>query len=158
MVHQLLEIKSNMDFGSPHFSQILLWEALTAGEIDNHLPELRSGYIKKRDAMLTALDQELGELEGVHWRKPKGGLYVWLTLPEHIDATEKGLLWRCATENGVLYVPGNYCFPPEGVPTARNTMRLSFGVQSPAGIADGIGRLAAAINEVATMAPSTSTH
>jgi DNA-binding transcriptional MocR family regulator len=76
-------------------------------------------------------------------------LYVWLTLPEHMDASEQGLLWKCATESGVLYVPGHYCYPSEGQPVARNTIRLSYGVQSAAGIDEGITRFAAAIREVA---------
>jgi 2-aminoadipate transaminase len=149
MVERLLEIKSNMDFGSPHFSQVLMWQALTSGELEKHLPEIRDGYRVKRDAMLDALERELGNFEGVRWRKPHGGLYVWLTLPEHMDASEQGLLWKCATESGVLYVPGHYCYPSEGQPVARNTIRLSYGVQSAAGIDEGITRFAAAIREVA---------
>ncbi|MCA9134229.1 MAG: PLP-dependent aminotransferase family protein, partial [Planctomycetales bacterium] len=149
MVGPLLEIKSNMDFGSPHFSQVLLWEALVTGELEAHLPEIKAGYRAKRDAMLAALDRELEGFPGVHWRQPQGGLYVWLTLPEQIDASEQGLLWRCATESGVLYVPGHYCYPGEGEPVQRNTMRLSYGVQSCEGIAQGISRLASAIREAA---------
>lgn len=148
MVERLLEMKSNVDFGSPHFSQVLIHEVLRNGEFEQHLPEILAGYRAKLGAMLDALQRELGDLEGVHWRHPKGGLYVWLTLPEHVDASESGPLWKNATDNGVLYVPGQYCFPSEGEPVAKNTIRLSFGVQSPEGIADGIRRLAEAIRKV----------
>lgn len=153
MSSRLLEIKSNMDFGSPHFSQLVMWEALVTGELESHLPEIRAGYRAKRDAMLAALSQELGEFPGVSWRAPQGGLYVWLTLPEAIDASEQGLLWKCATESGVLYVPGHYCYPSEfvvpGLSVERNTIRLSFGVQSCQGIREGIHRLASAVREAA---------
>ncbi|QDV23270.1 aminotransferase-like domain-containing protein [Aureliella helgolandensis] len=145
----LLEMKSNIDFGSPHFAQVLMNDVLTSGEIDSHLPVIRAGYRVKLDAMLDALDAELGETPDVVWHKPAGGLYVWLTLPEHIDASEGSPLWRCAMEQGVLYVPGYYCYPTEGEPIALNTIRLSFGVQNPAGIRLGIERLAAAIRQVA---------
>lgn len=148
LVERLLEMKSSVDFGSPHFSQLLVREFIESGEADRHLPLIRDGYRAKLRAMLDALDQELGGVEGVSWRHPKGGLYVWLTLPEHIDTSETGKLWKAATESGVLYVPGHYCFPLEGEPVARNTIRLSFGVQSPTGIAEGIRRLGLAIREV----------
>lgn len=148
MVERLLEIKSNMDFGSPHFSQVLMWEALVSGEVDRHLPQILDGYRTKRDCMLSALQSELAEEPGVHWRSPQGGLYVWLTLPESIDASEHGPLWEQATRSGVLYVPGSYCYPREGEAVQPNTMRLSYGVQTCGGISDGIGRLAKAIRHV----------
>ena len=147
MVEPLLEIKSNMDFGSPHFSQVLMWEALSSGEVDRHLPDILRGYRLKRDSMLAALDKHLGAAPGVHWRTPHGGLYVWLTLPEAIDAAEHAPLWTHATRSGVLYVPGVYCFPPEGQPAQPNTMRLSYGVLSASGIDEAIARLATALGE-----------
>ncbi len=151
LVSHLLEMKSNMDFGSPHFSQVLMNEVLTTGELDKHLPVIQAGYQAKLDATLGALDRELGNVEGVSWRTPSGGLYVWLTLPSHVDTSEQGALWKCSTERGVLYVPGHYCFPGEGQPVGRNTIRLSFGVQPAAGIDEGIQRLASAIDEVTAM-------
>lgn len=156
LVGRLLEMKSNMDFGSPHFSQVLMWEALVSGELERHLPEIREGYRVKRDAMLDALEAEFSHLEGVLWRRPQGGLYVWLTLPAHLNASEEDLLWKCATENGVLYVPGHYCYPSEGLPVAKNTIRLSFGVQSCEGIRDGIARLAAAVAEASETSPASN--
>jgi DNA-binding transcriptional MocR family regulator len=45
----------------------------------------------------------------------------------------------------MLYVPGQFFYPDEGAPIRRNTIRLSFGVQSPGRIAEGIAKLAAAI-------------
>ncbi len=148
LAERLLEIKSNMDFGSPHFSQILMHEALITGELDRHLPVIHAGYQAKRDAMLAALECYGSDIPELHWRKPAGGLYVWLTLPPTIDASEQGELWAAATASGVLYVPGHYCFPSEGQPTQRNTIRLSFGVQTAANIDAGIQRLCAAIRSV----------
>ncbi|MEM8734810.1 MAG: PLP-dependent aminotransferase family protein [Planctomycetota bacterium] len=148
LVDFLLDMKSNMDFGSPHFSQMLMHEVIASGALEQHLPKIRDGYRKKLDAMLTALEDSFQGVEGVHWRRPQGGLYVWLTLPEGTDTAEGGLLWNAAVEKGVLYVPGHHCFPPNGEPVARNTIRLSFGVQDAAGIRDGIQKLAAAVASV----------
>jgi 2-aminoadipate transaminase len=148
LVAPLLEMKSNMDFGSPHFSQVLVHTALESGELDRHVPVVRAAYQTKLEAMLVALDRDASDLPGVQWRKPTGGLYVWLTLPAGIDASEEGLLWQRAVESGVLYVPGHYCYPSEGVPVQRNTIRLSFGVQSPERIDEGVRRLAEAVRSL----------
>jgi 2-aminoadipate transaminase len=143
-----LDIRSNIDFGAPHLNQSIVHGALASGELESHLPTICNGYRIKRDAMLAALDQHMADMPGVHWEKPAGGMYVWLRLPEHIDTSEQGELWQLATQHGVLYVPGHHCYPAEGQKVERNTMRLSFGVQSPESIRTGIGRLAEAIEEL----------
>jgi 2-aminoadipate transaminase len=148
LVEPLLEMKSNMDFGSPHFSQVLIHEALTSGELDHHLPSICRAYQIKLEAMLTALERDGSDIEGLQWRRPTGGLYVWLTLPESMDASEEGTLWPKAAQSGVLYVPGHYCFPAAGVAVQRNTVRLSFGVQTPERIDEGVRRLCSAIRDV----------
>jgi 2-aminoadipate transaminase len=80
--------------------------------------------------------------------RPAGGLYVWLRLPEEIDAGIEGPLFDKAVSEGVLYVPGEYCFPREGVPVRNSTIRLSFGVQDRLGLRRGIEALAKAIRAV----------
>jgi 2-aminoadipate transaminase len=152
LIEPLLDIRSNIDFGAPHLNQSIIHGALASGELENHLPTICNGYRIKRDAMLGALEQHMAGMPGVHWDKPAGGMYVWLRLPEHIDTSEQGELWQLATQHGVLYVPGHHCYPTEGQKVERNTMRLSFGVQSPESIRTGIGRLAEAIEELVGLA------
>jgi 2-aminoadipate transaminase len=76
---------------------------------------------------------------------PRGGLYVWLTLPEGIDADIGQPLYEEALRQGVLYVPGHFCYPREGHPVQKGDIRLSFGVQPAERIAEGIAALAAAV-------------
>lgn len=147
LVAPLLALKSGIDFGSPHFSQVLMNEVIRSGDLDRHLPVIKSAYKTKLNSMLSALDSHMKSLEAVHWRQPDGGLYVWLELPEDVDASEEGRLWQCAMEAGVLYVPGHYCYPHHGAAVKRNSIRLSFGVQDCAGIELGISRLAQAFQD-----------
>lgn len=149
LVPWLLDLKANIDFGSSHFAQVLVQDALHSGSLVAHLPTIRDGYKRKRDAMAAALNEHISQTPGVKWCVPNGGLYIWLRLPIHVDASESGELWKKSTENGVLYVPGHYCYPEAGQPVERNTMRLSFGVQSAESIRKGIERLADAIRQVA---------
>jgi 2-aminoadipate transaminase len=148
IVAYVLGLKSSIDFGSPHFSQVVMNHVLTSGAWHKHQPQLLANYKSKLDSMLSALDRFASQIPGVTWRKPNGGLYVWLTLPEHIDAGEEGPLWQAATDRGVIYVPGHYCFAAEGQPVQRNTLRLSFGVLPECQIADAIERLSGAISSV----------
>jgi 2-aminoadipate transaminase len=73
---------------------------------------------------------------------------VWATLPEDLHAGPSGPLFDRAVAEGVLYVPGEFSYPSEGEPVHKNTMRLSFGVQSPERIKQGIAALAKAVKSV----------
>lgn len=137
--------KGNIDFGSPNFNQHLMNEVLASDDYDQHVSRLQQAYAEKLQAMLAAAEQFFSDIPGVSWTRPEGGLYVWLTLPETIAATTDGDLWNAAIEQGVLYVPGEYCYPTAGEPVCKNTIRLSFGVQSPKEITAGMRMLADAV-------------
>ena len=147
LVRPLCELKGNIDFGSPHFSQMLMTKIFELGLYEAHVARLQHNYRTKMNAMLAALDEFMRPIPGVHWRTPEGGLYVWLQLPDRIEAGSKGPLLSRAMEHGVLYVPGRFGFPSEGEPPRDNCIRLSFGVQSCANIRRGVELLASAVKE-----------
>lgn len=107
--------------------------------------------------MVAACDKYLAPISGVSYRRPTGGLYVWLTLPPGMDAGTESPLFNAALAAGVIYVPGEYSFACEGEPIAANTVRLSFGVQSPERIAVGIRLLSEAVRQVADASTSLRT-
>lgn len=148
LIEPVLDQKGNINFGSPNFSQHLMASVLELGLFDDHVARLQESYRIKLDAMLTAADDFLAPLSGVSWVRPQGGLYVWLQLPDGIDAGPDGTLFERALEEGMLYVPGQYCYPREGISARRNMIRLSFGVQSPARIRQGMEALARAVARV----------
>jgi len=141
-------LKGNIDFGSPHLNQHLMHRALRLGLFDAQVERLRVTYRIKRDVTLQALTRSLGHLPGVRWLTPSGGLYVWLELPTQIAAGGDSRLFQRAVQRGVLYVPGEVCYPDEGVPRQQNTIRLSFGVPSPQIIEEGIMLLGQALTDV----------
>ena len=95
----------------------------------------RDHYHVKRDAMLAALEAHMPA--GVHWTRPEGGLFVWLTLPEGVDGAE--LLSRAVREVNVAFVPGG-AFHPDG--GGANTIRLSYSLPTLEAIEEGVRRLA----------------
>jgi len=140
--------KGNIDFGSPNFSQHVMFRVLERGLYEPHVELLRRTYAEKLQAMLSAADRYFSGMPGVRWQRPTGGLYVWLELPEGVDAGPSGRLFDTAIEEGMFYVPGEYCFPSEGNAIQKNTIRLSFGVQSLEGIDRGMQALAKALERV----------
>lgn len=148
LVAPVCDQKGNIDFGSPNFNQYLMLDILEQGFLDSHLQEICGQYQVKLAAMLAASDRWFSDLEGVTWRAPSGGLYVWMEVPERIDTGPQGALFEAASREGVLYVAGGYCYAAEGEPIHRNTMRLSFGVQSPEKIEQGMKALSRALKSV----------
>ncbi len=147
LVEPLLAQKGNVDFGSPHFNQVLMAKVMDSGLYDRHVAVVRASYRQKLDATLAVLDAELQPLN-VRWVAPAGGLYVWLRLPESIDTGVDGPLFPRALAEGVLYVPGECCYPQEGCPRLRNTLRLTFGVPAIEEIRRGVVALARAIKDL----------
>ncbi len=146
LVDPIHNIKESHDFGTAHFNQQLLESVLRTDAYDRHVAHICASYRRKRDAMLTALEQHMRPLEGaVSWTQPSGGLYVWLTVPEGIDMGPEGPIFNRCLDEGVLYVPGALAYPAEPTAPPSNHARLSYGVAGPEGIEEGIRRLSVAL-------------
>lgn len=148
LVRPLCDRKGNEDFGSANFNQHLLANVLESGLYESHVKEVCEAYRAKRDVMLAAADTCFSDLKGVSWVHPHGGLYVWMSLPKHIETGFDSELFKQATQkHGVMYVPGELCYAGPRGERPRHQMRLSFGVQDVDGITDGMRRLADAVGE-----------
>jgi 2-aminoadipate transaminase len=134
---QLVAAKQNTDQCASALAQRLFEEYVRRGWIDEQLAQSRSLYGSKCERMLAALERSMPE--GVHWTRPQGGFFSWLTLPEGGEATELAV---GAGERGVGIVPGSLFFP-DGRGTEN--VRLSFSLVDEAQIDDGIERLAALV-------------
>jgi 2-aminoadipate transaminase len=149
LVSPICDRKGNEDFGSANLNQHLLATVMEQGLYEPHVASLRETYRAKRDAMLAAADRHFGNLTGVRWVRPHGGLYVWMALPETIDTGFESRLFRHAVEvERVMYVPGDVCYAGPPADRPRHEMRLSFGTQTAEGIDEGMRRLARAVRHV----------
>lgn len=120
------------------FTQLIISEYLQTADWRSQIATFRNVYRERRDALLSALDEHLPSLS---WTVPEGGFYVWLTLPEHVDAQH--MLPR-AVEKLVAYTPGT-AFYANG--DGRRNIRLSFSYPTPEFIREGVRRLAGAIED-----------
>ncbi|MES4901073.1 MULTISPECIES: PLP-dependent aminotransferase family protein [unclassified Streptomyces] len=130
--------KQAADLHTPTVTQMAAARYLADADLDAHLTRVRDAYRERRDALLAGLGEALPE--GSRWNRPDGGMFVWASLPEGYDATER---LRVAVEHDVAYVPGAPFFAGE---PDRAAMRLSFVTQSPEEIAEGLRRLAKALH------------
>ena len=134
MIRRLVLVKQASDLNNSTINQMVM-HRLAETAYDTQVERARAHYRRRRDAMLAALECHMPE--GVGWTHPKGGLFVWVRLPDGADAAS--LLDRSVREEGVAFVPGAAFFH-DG--RGRNTMRLSYSLADEAAIADGIERLA----------------
>jgi 2-aminoadipate transaminase len=130
--------KQSTDLTSGILDQHIVHEALRLGVADRLAPQLRDLYRRKRDAMSQALRTRLGPR--LSWATPKGGFFLWATIPE--GCTDTMLLER-ALQHGVIFVVGS-AFHVDG--SGHNTIRLSFSAPSPERIEEGARRLADALH------------
>jgi 2-aminoadipate transaminase len=145
LIEPVLRLKGNHDFGSANFNQLLVERLISDGSYDRQVGRLVALYRGKRDVMLEALREHLGSVDGVSWTHPRGGLYVWLTLPEGLDTGLSGPFFQRCVAEGVLYVPGSYAFASDPGPVPTNQARLCFGVPGESELVEGVRRLATAL-------------
>ncbi|MBA2672204.1 PLP-dependent aminotransferase family protein [Ramlibacter sp.] len=137
---KLVQAKQAADLHSPSFNQRVVAEVMKDGFLSRHVPTIRALYKSQRDAMLAALEREVGGL-GASWNSPDGGMFLWVRLPEGVDSA--ALLVK-AVDKGVAFVPGSPFYAKD--PDTR-TMRLSFVTASVEQIQQGIAALGAALRE-----------
>ncbi len=135
---KLTQAKQAADLHSPSFNQRVVAEVMKDGFLHSHIPTIRAMYKVQRDVMLMALEAEMEGL-GVTWTRPMGGMFLWVRLPEGMDAQ---VLLAEAVERGMAFVPGAPFYADEA---ETNTLRLSYVTVSPEQIRQGVAALAAAI-------------
>lgn len=135
LLANLVTMKQSTDLCTSTTTQWIATDWLKNNSLSDHLEELRTYYRENRDAMLEAITRSFPEDKGISWTEPNGGLFIWVTLPEEVDADsvfEKGL------EENVAFVPGHHFYVDGG---GQNTMRLSYSLLTPERIREGINRL-----------------
>jgi 2-aminoadipate transaminase len=140
VIQKLVQAKQGADLHTSTFAQMLAFDVARGGFLDQHVKVIRAVYGARRDAMLKALDRYFPP--EVTWTKPQGGLFLWATFPEDIDAAE---VLKAALKEKVAFVPGTSFFA-DG--TGLNTARLNFSYCDEKKIEDGIYRLSVALKAV----------
>jgi len=125
--------KQAADLCSPAMTQYIAYEFVSRGWLDDYVNVVRREYPKKKNAMISALEQYFPA--GASWTDPQGGLFVWVKAPKSIDTAA---MFREAINAKVAYVVGIAFYPHRD---DNCHMRLNFSAVDPEHITEGIHRL-----------------
>lgn len=148
LIPKLTVIKEAGDLESSALTQRAVAKYLDGGHLPEHVARLQDEYRLRRDTMLGAMERFFPS--GITWTRPRAGMFIWVKLPEQIDA---GALLETAVEREkVAFIPGQ-AFVGSGV-SARNFMRLNFSNCCLADIEEGIERLGRVLGAIVSDAMS----
>lgn len=137
LVRKLEQAKQAADLHTSQLTQMMVYETVKNGFLTDHIPSIRTLYANQCQVMLDAMSEFFPK--SVSWNKPEGGMFIWVTLPSHIDAMQ---LLEEAIAQKVAFVPGAPFYANE---PQHNTLRLSFVTVSPEKIREGIATLGSLI-------------
>ncbi|MBN1318170.1 MAG: PLP-dependent aminotransferase family protein [Anaerolineales bacterium] len=137
---KLIQAKQGTDLHTSSLVQYLAFDICNRDILPEHIEHICKVYRERRDVMLEALAEHFPP--EASWTHPKGGMFLWVKLPESLDADA---LFKKAVENKVAYVPGLPFYP--NASEGENTMRLNFSYSNPDLIREGIKRLGIAIKQ-----------
>lgn len=123
-------LKEGLDLQCNEFTQMMVYYYMKKYDVEAHIRHIQETYKARCDLMLEQIAKNFPA--SVRYTRPEGGMFVWLELPEHLDAD---VLLDEAIEAGVAYIPGEFFYAANG---PKNTVRLNFTTVSDDEIIKGI--------------------
>jgi 2-aminoadipate transaminase len=117
-IRQMVVAKQFADAATNTPAQYILLEFIRQGLLDRQIQENIKFYRAKRDFMLAQMDRHFPR--EATWNRPRGGFFIFVKLPEDMDAAE---LFQRAVDKNVAFVTGQPFFV-DG--SGHNTLRLSY--------------------------------
>ena len=134
ILDKLVMAKQGTDLCTSAFSSIMAGYLLMDGHVEKQIEISKQLYARKAKTMLDALERYLGGIDGLSWSKPNGGMFLWVRLPEYMDAVELRVAYVIGTG---FYYDGS----------GRNEMRLNYSYPTEQQIEQGIERLSRIIRK-----------
>ena len=131
---KMVVAKQSEDVHTNLFFQMLCYKFLTECDPDAHIQKIRDIYRRKCHLMLDCLERELPA--SIKFTRPEGGLFIWVTLPDDVDAMA---VLKAAMAEKLMIVPGATfnCDPAE----PSQSFRLNYSTPSDEQIVEGVARL-----------------
>jgi 2-aminoadipate transaminase len=135
VMSRLVACKREADSGTGALDQMVVAEYFSQN-FGGHVEGLTQTLHDKLDAMVEAVEREFGTAVEKMW-KPKGGIFLWLKLPDRVDVTK---LVAPAARSGIVFNPGPEwsCNPA----TSKSHLRLCFALPSKDQIREGVAAFA----------------
>lgn len=136
-MEQLITAKSMADNGTPLLNQKIFLHYFRSPRLQSHLAKLRIALQVHKEIA----EQEL-QATGWSWTGPKGGLNLWVKLPDEVPVE---VLLRRSMEQSIAFVPGSICDPQGGM---KSWIRLSYSFAAEDVLREGMSRLARITREL----------
>ena len=140
VMEQLVIAKQASDLHSNYLSQRIAYEYLIHEDIDAKIRVIREQYQSQSELMVSMIKELMPK--SVTCTRPKGGMFVWVTLPEGISSME---VFEHALKEQVAVLPGSPFYTDGG---GNNTLRLNFSNSTPEKIRVGVERLSRVIRDL----------
>ncbi len=138
-----LSARASENYISPNMlAESVVWELCRSGALEENIESVNRALRERRDALVGALEEKIPEADFV---VPRGGYFLWLSLAEDVDTTK---LLEAAKQEGVTFVAG----PDFTIEGGGNSLRLSFAPVPVDQIAEGVARIAGALESVRSRA------
>jgi 2-aminoadipate transaminase len=139
LIKKLTVMKQSADLQTDNLVQYACSAFLKNNDIDEHIKEISKVYSERKDRMVEDIKKYFPE--GVQCTNPKGGMFLWVTVPGVEDTVE---LFKQCLKHNVAFVPGDPFFGTNPVP---GTFRLNYSCMPIDKIDEGIQRLGKALKE-----------
>jgi len=136
---KLVLLREAADLCPSNLTQLMIERWLRTQPWQEQVKRYRALYQQKAELMLETLHNEMPA--EVAWTTPRGGFFVWLTVPTGIDTSA---LLAKAIGRRVAYVPGRG-FYDDG--SGSDQMRLCFSYPPLDRIREGVSRLAELLHD-----------
>jgi DNA-binding transcriptional MocR family regulator len=131
--------KQAIDACSPTFTQVIAHQFMAQGKLQPYLARIRKAYAKRCQLALDALSKYMPS--GITWTTPKGGFYIWVTLPVHLDASD---VMQTSLNDGAVFIVGK-TFDPDG--KRNNCFRIAYSQTPLENIEPGIKIISEAVKK-----------
>jgi len=133
MIRKMVVAKQFVDVATNTLAQYILLEFIRSGLLEKQIKLNNQHYKRKRDFILEQLESHFPEQ--VQWNHPAGGFFIFVKLPQTMDASE---LLREAIEHKVAFVAGEPFFIDH---SGTHTFRLSYSQSGESVIAAAVAEL-----------------
>jgi 2-aminoadipate transaminase len=142
ILDKLVMAKQTADLCTSSFVQKIIARYIQKGLLEKNLEKTINLYRERRTQMISCFRKYMPE--GVTWTEPQGGLFLFVTLPVHLDTDE---IFKKALAKNVAFVAGSSFFCNN---SGHNTMRINFSFSNKEEIEEGVRRLSGVINDELT--------
>lgn len=141
VIEGMTHIKEGNILNTPKYNQDICTAFLKEMNFEAHISKCQDYYREKLAVFLKTMEEHFPPEMGVSWTQPEGGLFLWVSVPKHIDTAE---LFFEAIEHKVAFVPGEQFY---GENAESNHMRINFSFVGKEKLIEAVKRLAACIHK-----------